>query len=230
MLVEPMFVNLSRTDLPPSRTPGGSSCERRGAGRWTSHRALAPEHRPAQGGRRPGGGPVALTGRGSPTPRRLPGPCRVRQRPPRRQSALAVVRYVRYRPSRLAPSCAMGRTAAGPGHRRGGEIHTRASDLGVRLVESNMKRAGRRARSAQGDVECRLARSVLSEWVDGDLPPKVFGAITAHVASCRGCGTLAVALRTTLKGLVGPPAVQVGIPAPRNHGSRASLRGRPRIK
>ena len=93
-----------------------------------------------------------------------------------------------------------------------------------------MKRAVRRARSPQGDVECRLARSVLSEWVDGDLPPKVFGAVTAHVASCPGCGTLAVALRTTLKGLVAPPAAQAVIPAPRNHGSSASLRRPPRIK
>lgn len=51
----------------------------------------------------------------------------------------------------------------------------------------------------QNEVECRLARSVLSEWVDRDLPPKVLAAVTAHVALCPGCCTLAVVLRTTLR-------------------------------
>ena len=75
---------------------------------------------------------------------------------------------------------------------------------------------------------CGRSRALLSEWIDGDLPPRTSRAVTAHVEACRRCSALVLALRVVLAGLGALPADPP--PAARRFGAGASVRRSPRIK
>lgn len=52
--------------------------------------------------------------------------------------------------------------------------------------------------SANVPEACALCRALLSEWIDGDLPPRIARAVATHVSTCRPCRLLVVVLRAAM--------------------------------
>lgn len=86
------------------------------------------------------------------------------------------------------------------------------------------------AADRKADEACRLTRSLLSEWIDGDVAPRMARFVAEHLGGCPPCRRLAASLRAVVADMARLSAGdRRRAPTTQGGGGDASDRGGPSI-